>query len=102
MIDHRMGWPGLAAMIAEAFPRPAARPLIVTPRATVDQAARAALDLDPSREVMLPEGICERGPGEYEAVCCCCGEWRELYCDLSEIPEVGYEHYCGGSQRCCP
>jgi len=49
MTDHRMGWPGLAAMIAAAFPlpsRPAPRGI---PRAPIDQAARAALDRDPAR-----------------------------------------------------
>lgn len=55
-----------------------------------------------AEEPELPEGINEVGPGKYEARCCMCHEWRELYCDLSEVPEVGYEHYCGGSPRCCP
>jgi len=49
MTDHRMGWPPLAAMIAEAFPRPARRPLLGTPRVPVDQTARAVLDRDPAK-----------------------------------------------------
>lgn len=53
-------------------------------------------------EKLLPEGVVEAGPNRYEAKCCACGEWREIYCDLEEIPEVGYEHYCGGSPHCCP
>lgn len=53
-------------------------------------------------EQLLPDGINEVGDGCYEARCCRCGEWTELFCDLSELPDAGYEHYCGGSPRCCP
>ena len=53
-------------------------------------------------EPELPEGIWECGPGEYEAECCRCGRWREIYCDIKDIPPVGYRHYCGGSPECCP
>ncbi|CAJ0710586.1 hypothetical protein ACPCHQ_11865 [Ralstonia thomasii] len=37
----------------------------------------------------------------YEAKCVKCDQWRELYCNPSEIDET-YEHYCGGSPHCCP
>jgi hypothetical protein len=50
----------------------------------------------------LPEGIVEVQDGKYEAKCCCCEEWREIFCDISEIPDTGYVHYCGGSPWCCP
>ena len=107
MTDHRMGWPPLAAMIAEAFPQPGRRPLLGTPRLPVDQAARAELDRDPFPvEFELPEGVIEYREGsgypKYEVQCCMCEKWVELPCDVSEIPQQGYEHYCGGSPRCCP
>ncbi len=53
-------------------------------------------------EEMLPDGVWENGAGEYFATCCCCERDTEIYCDISEIPETGYRHYCGGSQYCCP
>jgi hypothetical protein len=39
--------------------------------------------------------------GRYMARCCCCDEWKELPVGPEEI-DLGYEHYCGGSPRCCP
>lgn len=39
---------------------------------------------------------------EYLAECRGCGELKPIYCDLEEIPQTGYEHWCGGSPRCCP
>lgn len=52
--------------------------------------------------VELPAGVREADGGEYEARCCCCDEWKPLYCGLDEVPWEGYEHYCGGSPPCCP
>lgn len=49
-----------------------------------------------------PEGIVEMKDGTYMAYCCRCGELGELYVSLSEIPTIGYEHYCGRSPRCIP
>lgn len=49
----------------------------------------------------LPDGITERD-GKFYADCCRCERETEIYCDISEIPNDGYEHYCGGSPRCCP
>lgn len=51
---------------------------------------------------ILPYGIIESSPGIYEVRCCHCGEWSEIPCDLSEIPQEGYDHYCGRSPSCCP
>ena len=51
---------------------------------------------------MLPEGISTAPDGSYVALCCSCDSWKPLYCDISEVPMNGYQHYCGGSQRCCP
>ncbi|NYH21423.1 hypothetical protein [Paraburkholderia bryophila] len=39
--------------------------------------------------------------GSYMVRCCVCGRDDELPCDPGEI-DVGYEHYCNGSPRCCP
>jgi len=50
---------------------------------------------------VLPEGIEESG-GKFYAYCCCCKNLDEIPCDISEIPEAGYEHYCGRSLHCCP
>lgn len=50
----------------------------------------------------LPDGIVEGADGEHLAKCSCCGEWTELYVGLEDIPAHGYQHYCGGSPRCCP
>lgn len=49
----------------------------------------------------LPEGITEHD-GVYFAVCCCCGKDDAISVDLREIPATDYQHYCGGSPRCCP
>lgn len=53
-------------------------------------------------EVELPEGITEGPDGVYQAKCCCCDRWDEIPVGIDEIPATGYEHYCGGSPRCCP
>lgn len=60
------------------------------------------LDALQPTEDMLPEGIREAGPGQYEARCRACEQHRPLFVGLDEIPLVGYEHWCGGSPRCCP
>jgi hypothetical protein len=39
--------------------------------------------------------------GLFEARCRRCGEWTELPVGPDEI-DVDYQHYCGGSPRCCP
>lgn len=49
----------------------------------------------------LPEGIMTTADG-YIAQCRGCHEWGALPCDITEIPETGYQHYCGGSPWCCP
>lgn len=51
----------------------------------------------------LPEGVFYDAAREVSyATCCVCGKRDALAVDLSEIPRTGYEHYCGGSPRCCP
>jgi hypothetical protein len=55
-------------------------------------------------EIELPEGVWEED-GKYMARCCKCHEDCVLDFDLSEILKWGeayYDHYCGGSPRCCP
>lgn len=60
------------------------------------------LDAMNPTEDMLPEGVTEGAPGEYLARCCSCGQDRPLFGGLDEVPLVGYQHWCGGSDRCCP
>ncbi len=55
----------------------------------------------PLTEDDLPEGITEHD-GAYFAACCVCGEDGPIHVDLREIPATDYQHYCGGSPRCCP
>ncbi len=50
----------------------------------------------------LPEGVWEREDGVYFATCVVCERDAEILCDLVDIPEVGYRHFCGGSPSCCP
>lgn len=50
----------------------------------------------------LPDGVTADGAGEYEAECRGCGQMKPIICDISEVPEEGYEHWCGGSPSCCP
>ena len=51
-------------------------------------------------EPELPEGVWERGPGEYVATCQRCERSYEIYCDPQDFdPDYSY---CGGSDRCCP
>lgn len=95
--DHLLGWYQRMRPLGPAT-RPITAPVLDTSVADFERGDHIAA----SEEPMLPDGINESGPGEYEAECCCCGEWRPIYCDLSDIPETGYEHYCGGSPRCCP
>ena len=45
--------------------------------------------------------INEMKDGTFTAKCCCCDEWTKLHVGPDEI-DLGYEHYCGGSPRCCP
>jgi hypothetical protein len=45
--------------------------------------------------------IDEMKDGTFMATCCCCGNRTELPVGPDEI-DLGYEHYCGGSDRCCP
>lgn len=51
--------------------------------------------------VELPEGVWE-SDGKYIVRCCRCDQVGEIHCDISEIPQQDYEHYCGGSDRCIP
>jgi hypothetical protein len=37
----------------------------------------------------------------FQARCCRCEQWTELPVGPEEI-DLDYEHYCGGSPRCCP
>jgi hypothetical protein len=39
--------------------------------------------------------------GRYMVCCCVCGKDDELPVGPDEI-DLDYEHYCGGSPRCCP
>lgn len=64
--------------------------------------AMELLDAILPTEDMLPDGVREAGPGNYVARCCRCERDGPLFGGLDEIPLVGYEHYCGGSDRCCP
>lgn len=52
-------------------------------------------------ESMLPEGVIEEN-GLYLARCVGCESWKEIFCDISEVPDTGYMHYCGGNPWCCP
>lgn len=62
----------------------------------------AMIDGKPAEED-LPDNVRVLADTEYQAKCCICHEWGELYCDIKEIPLDGsYEHYCGGSPRCGP
>lgn len=99
-IDHRMGWPGLAALIADAMPQPRRSMPLGTPRTEIDQAARAALDIDPADEPELPEGVWESARGVFSARCRNCERDYELLYDWREFTEDG--NYCGGSERCIP
>jgi len=41
--------------------------------------------------------------GSFQAKCCCCDNWGELFVGIDEAhPFETFEHYCGGSDRCCP
>ena len=48
----------------------------------------------------LPDGVWERGPGEYVARCISCARTYEIFCDPEDFdPQYSY---CGGSDRCVP
>lgn len=41
--------------------------------------------------------------GRLECKCCVCEKWTESPVSIEELePIESYEHYCGGSPRCCP
>lgn len=62
----------------------------------------AHVDGKPAEED-LPDNIRVLTDTEYQAKCCICEQWGELYVGILEIPLDGsYSHYCGGSYRCCP
>lgn len=65
-----------------------------------DEWLETAYTEEPEKE--LPEGITTNATGRFFAQCCVCEKWTELPCDVSEIPETGYSHYCGGNPWCCP
>ncbi|MDE1179461.1 hypothetical protein [Paraburkholderia sp.] len=69
----------------------------------LNQQAPIPVQSDADRHVqeLLDEDVLRDVQGGYEAMCCRCGEWRELYCGPEEI-DIDYVHYCGGSPRCCP
>lgn len=52
---------------------------------------------------LLEAEIIEEGDGDckWRCRCCVCGEWTDLMAGPDEI-DLDYEHYCGGSPRCCP
>ena len=57
---------------------------------------------DEHTQMLLDEQILrEDGEGGFEAQCCMCHRWTELPVGPDEI-DADYEHYCGGSPRCCP
>lgn len=57
---------------------------------------------DEHTEMLIDEQIIrEDGEGGFEAQCCMCHRWTELPVGPDEI-DADYEHYCGGSPRCCP
>ncbi len=61
--------------------------------------AQEAPTIEPQDE--LPEGIIERD-GKYLAECRGCEKLTEIPVGIDEIPQTGYEHYCGGNPWCCP
>jgi hypothetical protein len=58
-------------------------------------------DRDKHIENLLENSIIIENNDGYEARCVCCNQYTELYADPSGIDE-DYQHYCGGSPRCCP
>lgn len=41
--------------------------------------------------------------GQLQGRCCRCDQWTESPVGIDELePIEDYEHYCGGSPRCCP
>jgi hypothetical protein len=56
-------------------------------------------------EPELPAGVIEMKPDSgyprYMVFCCVCDNLVELPVGIDEIDD-DYEHYCGGSPRCCP
>lgn len=56
----------------------------------------------PQPEPIIPDGVYDVN-GIYMVDCCVCGKSDEVPVDLCELPTDGYyDHYCGGSPRCCP
>lgn len=56
----------------------------------------------PTEELKEPPiGVTDNEDGSYSVQCCVCNKWDELPVDVDEIND-DYEHYCGGSPRCCP
>jgi hypothetical protein len=53
-----------------------------------------------SEEKELPEGLWERGEGEFVAECNGCGRTYEIYCAPDEFCQD--MSYCGGSPSCIP
>ncbi len=55
--------------------------------------------------IVIPDGVDEMLDGTFTAICVGCGQRGKIWCDISEIPLTGYEHYCGSgvnSPSCCP
>lgn len=48
------------------------------------------------------DGSIEERNGKFYALCRKCENRDEIPCDLSEIEDGDYEHYCGRSPWCCP
>lgn len=53
-------------------------------------------------EATLPTGFYVF-ENEICADCCVCGKRCVIEFDIAEIKDINaYQHYCGGSPRCCP
>lgn len=57
---------------------------------------------DTHTQMLLDEQVIREDSNDgFEAQCCMCHRWTELPVGPDEI-DTDYEHYCGGSPRCCP
>lgn len=71
----------------------------------MDQPILYAPELTPAEQHILDledaDILRDEQDGTFKARCCRCDEWTELPVGPDEIG-LDYEHYCGGSPRCCP
>lgn len=62
----------------------------------------AQISKQQEEEVELPDGFYVF-LGDICVDCCVCGKRCVIEFDLAEIKDTNaYQHYCGGSPRCCP